>query len=251
MPRHRVHFPGSTGESLTAILEMPNGKPSAFALFAHCFTCSKDLKGAVYLSRELAGRGVATLRFDFTGLGESEGDFAETNFSSNVGDLVAAAEYLRTEHEAPQLLVGHSLGGAAVLAAAAQIPESRAVATVGAPSSTEHLGDMLRETAPEIDQAGEAEVNLAGRSFRVRKQLLEDLAETRLQPRLDGLDRPLLIFHSPLDQVVGNDHARRIYEGAKHPKSFLSLAGADHLLTPPGSAEYVARVIAAWASRLV
>jgi len=244
-----IRFPGATGAALAARLELPAGESAAFALFAHCFTCSKDLKAVGTLSRALTARGIAVLRFDFTGLGESEGDFADTDFSSNIEDLLAAAEYLRRNYQAPRLLVGHSLGGAAVLAAAERIPESVAVATLGAPSDTEHLRDLLLDRAPEIEERGVADVRLAGRTFTLRKQLLDDLAAIEVIGRLGRLNRALLILHSPVDTVVGIDHARRLYEAAKHPKSFVSLDDADHLLTNPRDARYAGEVLAAWAGR--
>ncbi len=220
------------------------------ALFAHCFTCSKDLKAVVRITRALVGEGFAVLRFDFTGLGESEGDFADTDFSSNLDDLLAAADYLRREHRAPDLLIGHSLGGAAVLSVAAEIPEVAAVATLGAPSDTGHLREQILERAPELESEGEAEVRLAGRPFRVRQRLLEDLGSQRLLARVATMGRPLLILHSPQDRVVGIDHARKIYDAAHHPKSFVSLDGADHLLLErEEDGRFVGRLLAAWASR--
>jgi putative redox protein len=230
-------------------LERPPGETRAYALFAHCFTCSKDLKAVGWLSRALVDRGFAVLRFDFTGLGESEGDFADTNFSSNLDDLRAAVDFLRQEYQAPALLIGHSLGGAAVLAMAGEVAEVRAVATVGAPSNTDHLRDTLLDAAPELESADEAKVTLAGRSFRIKRQLLEDLAEDPVRQRVREMGKALLILHSPVDEVVGIDHARRIYEAARHPKSFVSLDDADHLLTRERDARYAAEVLAVWASR--
>jgi putative redox protein len=253
MGTRRVEFEGAFGDRLAARLELPEGQHRACALFAHCFTCSKDLKAVVRVSRALAERGFAVLRFDFTGLGESEGDFADTNFSSNLEDLEAAAEFARREFGGPELLIGHSLGGAAVLAAAARLEGVRAVATIGAPSDTEHVRQTLLSQAPELDSSSdEAEVLLAGRSFTVRRQLLEDLGEHRLAPAIGKLGKPLLILHSPSDEVVGIDHARRIYEAARHPKSFVSLDGADHLLLrDERDSHFVADLLAAWASRYV
>jgi putative redox protein len=231
-------------------LDQPAEAPRAYALFAHCFTCSKDLKAAVWLSRTLAEAGYAVLRFDFTGLGESEGDFADSNFSSNLDDLVAAADFLRRDYQAPRLLIGHSLGGAAVLAAAERVPEALAVATLGAPSDTQHLSEnVLAAAAPELAEKGEAQVRLAGRPFTIRRQLLEDLEEDHVQRRLGSLGKALLILHSPVDEIVDVDHARRIYQAARHPKSFVSLDDADHLLTRERDARYAARVLVAWASR--
>ena len=248
----RLHFEGAFGDRLAARVELPVGRPTACALFAHCFTCGKDLKAVVRISRALAERGVAVFRFDFTGLGESEGDFAETNFSSNLEDLVAAAELMRGEWGGAQILIGHSLGGAAVLAAARRIPEVKAVATIAAPSDTEHLRETLVDIAPEIESEGEAEVNLGGRPVRVKNQLLVDLEEQSMMASIHNLGLPLLIFHSPTDEVVGIDHARRIYKAARHPKSFVALDGADHLLlTREEDSRFVADVLAAWAGRHV
>ncbi|HVS03047.1 MAG TPA: bifunctional alpha/beta hydrolase/OsmC family protein [Thermoanaerobaculia bacterium] len=252
MPSQRIHFPGADGQRLAARVETPHQTPRTWALLAHCFTCSKDLKALTRVSRALADEGIGVLRFDFTGLGESEGEFAATNFSSNLDDLVAAADFMRRELLAPEILVGHSLGGAAVLAAAHRIPESRAVATLGAPSEPSHLLVHFEPSREAIEQQGEAEVELAGRRFRVRRQLLADLEEHRLAGRIRELGRPLLIFHSPVDQVVGVEHARRIFEAARHPKSFVSLDGADHLLLDdPADALFVGQVLAAWAARYV
>ncbi len=248
----RLHFEGAFGDRLAARVEMPVGKPTACALFAHCFTCGKDLKAVVRISRALAERGVAVFRFDFTGIGESAGDFAETNFSSNLEDLVAASELMRGEWGGAQILIGHSLGGAAVLAAARRIPEVKAVATLAAPSDTEHLRDTLVSIAPELESADEVEVDLGGRAVRVRRQLLTDLEEQSMMASIHNLGLPLLVFHSPVDEVVGIDHARRIYKAARHPKSFVSLDGADHLLLArKEDSRFVADVLAAWASRYV
>jgi uncharacterized OsmC-like protein/alpha/beta superfamily hydrolase len=250
MKSEPLRFPGAHGQDLAARLESPVTTPTAYALFAHCFTCSKDLKAAVWISRALVARGIAVLRFDFTGIGESEGDFSGTDFSSNLEDLVAAADFLRGRYEAPRLLVGHSLGGCAVLAAAERISEARAVATIGAPSDTEHLRDTLVRIAPELEERGEAEVHLGGaRPFRIRKELLDDLEEEHLRGVLERLHKALLIFHSPVDNVVGIDHARRLFEMAKHPKSFVSLDTANHLLTDEADARYVGDVLAAWSGR--
>jgi uncharacterized OsmC-like protein/alpha/beta superfamily hydrolase len=250
MKREHLRFPGARGGTLAARLESPVTEPTAYALFAHCFTCSKDLKAAGWISRALVDRGIAVLRFDFTGIGESEGDFAETDFSSNLDDLVAAADFLRGQYQAPGLLLGHSLGGTAVLAAAERIPEARAVATIAAPSDTEHMRDILIHLSPELEARGEAEIALGGaQRFRVRKELLADLAEDHLQGVLHRLHRPLLLFHSPVDNTVGIEHAHRLFEAAKHPKSYISLGMADHLLTRERDARYVGEVLAAWAGR--
>ena len=245
----KVTFAGSRGDRLAARLDLPDDQPRAFALFAHCFTCSKDVLAASRVSRALAARGIAVLRFDFTGLGSSEGDFANTNFSSNVQDLVLAADFLRDEYAAPRLVIGHSLGGAAVLVAAHEMPETLAVATIAAPSEPGHVRRLLGDDADAIEKRGEADVELAGRRFRIRKQLLEDLAAQSLLDRLPKLRKALLVFHAPYDEIVGIEHARRIFEAALHPKSFVSLDDADHLLTRKDDGEYVATVLSAWASR--
>ena len=250
LPRERLKFPGSQNVQLAGWLETPDAAPVAYAVFAHCFTCSKDIKAAGRISRALAERGIAVLRFDFTGIGESEGDFAETDFSSNLDDLVAAADFLRQEREAPRLLVGHSLGGAAVLAAAPRIPEIAAVATIAAPSDTEHLRNTLVRLSPELEARGEAEIDLGGgRPFRIRRQLLDDLSEDHLQRSLADLHKPLLLFHSPLDRTVGIENAERLFLAAKHPKSFVSLDKADHLLSDERDARHAGDVLAAWALR--
>ncbi|MEO6195820.1 MAG: alpha/beta fold hydrolase [Thermoanaerobaculia bacterium] len=249
MNSEHLRFPGARGQSLAARLDSPAGPPVAYALFAHCFTCSKDLKAAGWISSALNRRGIAVLRFDFTGIGESEGDFAGTDFSSNVEDLVAAADFLRREREAPLLLIGHSLGGCAVLAAAERIPEARAISTIAAPSDTEHLKKALAHLAPELEARGEVEVHLGGRPFRVRRELLDDLAEDHLRGVLERLHRALLIFHSPVDNIVGLDHARRLFEMARHPKSFVSLDTANHLLSDERDARYVGDMLAVWAER--
>ena len=244
----RVNFPGSNGGSLAARLDLPS-KPRAFALFAHCFTCGKDILAASRISAGLAARGIAVLRFDFTGIGSSEGEFANTNFSSNVGDLVAAANYLRRSHEAPYLLIGHSLGGAAVLAAAAQVPEAVGIVTIGAPSSAAHITRQFAANVGEIVQTGSAQVSLAGRTFTIAKQFLDDVAEQNFLDKLPDLRKALLVCHSPRDEIVGIENASAIFAAAKHPKSFLSLDTADHLVTKREDAAYLADVVTAWASR--
>lgn len=245
----KVNFTGSQGTPLVARLELPDEQPRAHALFAHCFTCSKDSVAAARVSRALAAQGIAVLRFDFTGLGESGGDFGNSGFTSNIADLVHAADYLREHHVAPSLLIGHSLGGAAVLAAAASIPEARAVATIAAPSDPQHVLGLLDEAATEINTRGEADVELAGRTFRIRKEFLDDLAAQRQDERIAKLGVALLVMHSPTDAVVGIENARRIFDTARHPKSFIALDGADHLLTGRRDAEFAAAVLAGWATR--
>ncbi|MEO0481736.1 MAG: bifunctional alpha/beta hydrolase/OsmC family protein [Planctomycetota bacterium] len=245
----KVEFQNAEGQTLAGRLELPPGPTRAVALFAHCFTCSKDVAAASRISRALAQKGYAVLRFDFTGLGGSDGDFANTNFSSNVEDLIAASSWLEQNHEAPALLVGHSLGGAAVLTAAPQLPSVQAVATIGAPSEPSHVEHLFCEARPEIELRGEAEVQLAGRNFRIKKQFLDDLSEQRLGQILPKLDKAVLILHSPQDETVSVDHARKLYVALRHPKSFISLDGADHLLTRRDDGLYVAELIASWAER--
>jgi len=249
MPSERFEFSNARGEKLSAALERPAGAPVAFALFAHCFTCGKDNLAAKRIAEGLTARGIAVLRFDFTGLGASEGDFANTTFSSNVADLVAAAGHLRETYQAPAILIGHSLGGAAVLAAAREIPEARAVATIGAPADPAHVIGLFREQVDAIQQKGELEVALAGRPFRIRREFLDDVAMHRLEDHLAQLRKALLVLHSPTDDTVGIENASAIFTAAKHPKSFVSLSGADHLLAKRRDAVYVAEVIAAWAER--
>lgn len=244
----KVEFEGSAGK-LAGRLELPAGKPRAYALFAHCFSCSKEALAATRISRGLTEEGIATLRFDFTGLGASEGDFANTSFSSNIEDLIAAAAFLRAEYRAPALLVGHSLGGAAVLAAAGKIREAKAVATIAAPFDPGHVKTHFKHRLKDIRKQGEAEINLDGRSFRVKKQFLDDLDDHNQKRALANLKRALLILHAPKDKVVGIENAARIFEAARHPKSFVSLMGADHLVSDREDARYAARVIASWAAR--
>ncbi|KYG21184.1 osmotically inducible protein C [Bradyrhizobium sp. AT1] len=251
MPTERFQFTGEGGHQLAAALELPDGEPAAYALFAHCFTCGKDTLAAKRISVALAARGIAVLRFDFTGLGSSEGDFANSTFSSNVADLVRAADHLRDTRKAPSLLIGHSLGGAAILAAAGKIPEAKAVVTVAAPSDSAHVTGLFREHLDNIRAQGEVEVSLAGRPFRIKREFLEDIAEHELMRDIAGLHKALLVMHSPVDDTVGIDNATKIFVAAKHPKSFVSLDHADHLLSKPADALYAADVIAAWASRYI
>jgi len=249
MRSERFNFPNATGEQLAATLDLPLGKPTAYALFAHCFTCGKDNLAAKRIAERLTFHGIAVLRFDFTGLDASEGEFANTHFSSNVDDLVAAADHLRKTHDAPAILIGHSLGGAAVLAGAHRIPEARAVVTIAAPYDPGHVAGLFKEQVETIRTQGEVEVELAGRPFHIRREFLDDVAERKLDACLATLRKALLVFHSPTDELVGIYNASHIFGAAKHPKSFVSLAGADHLLSSKGDAVYVANVIAAWADR--
>ncbi|MEC9373837.1 MAG: alpha/beta fold hydrolase [Planctomycetota bacterium] len=247
----KIEFEGSLGATLAARLDEPEGGASAYALFAHCFTCSKDIFAASRIARGLAERGMGVLRFDFTGLGHSEGEFENTTFDSNVGDLVAAAGWLRTHRRAPRLMIGHSLGGAAALAAAGEVEECRAVATIGAPADPEHVTHLLGSKAAEIEREGRAEVSIGGRPFTIGRAFIEDLRRRDPAAAIGSLRRALMVFHSPIDSIVGIDNAARIFGWAKHPKSFVSLDNADHLLSRAADAEYVAEVLAAWAGRYV
>ena len=246
-----VTFPGAFGTSLAARLDAPAGPPLAYAIFAHCFTCSKESKAAAAISAALAEKEFAVLRFDFTGLGGSEGDFANTNFSSNVDDLVAAADFLRREHRAPTLLVGHSLGGTAVLAAASRIPEAAAVATIGSPFDPDHVLGLIKDSVEKIDAEGDARVGIAGRDFRIKKQFLDDIRAQKIGAAVERLGKALMVMHSPRDTIVNIDNAARIFIAAKHPKSYVSLDPADHLLLRREDALYAGEVLAVWASRYV
>jgi pimeloyl-ACP methyl ester carboxylesterase len=250
--RLNLQIAGALGHPLAARLDRPAGPPRAYALFAHCFTCGKDLKAATWISRELVDQRIAVLRFDFTGLGASGGDFADTNLTSNIADLLAAADHLRTNFAAPQILVGHSLGGAAVLLAAPQIPECRAVATIAAPSQTTHLHALLAAQTPALAADEDAPVRVLNNTVRIKGQLLDDLQQHDVLAALARLDRPLLIFHSPVDEIVSIEEAGRIFRAARHPKSFIALDGADHLLVQrEADARFVARMLACWAGRYI
>ncbi len=249
MTRTKISFPNEQGHSLAGLLEAPVGSVRAWALFAHCFTCGKDIAAASRISRSLTREGIGVLRFDFTGLGNSDGDFANTNFSSNLDDLRAAARWLTTAHGGPQVLVGHSLGGAAVLSIAAEIETAVAVCTIGAPARAQHVEHLFSDARAEIDTAGCAMVRIGLREFPVRRQMLQDLARHASTEHIGRLRKALLVLHSPVDDVVPVEEAARIYAAARHPKSFVSLDQADHLLRKPADAEYVARLIAAWVER--
>ncbi|HYC45226.1 MAG TPA: bifunctional alpha/beta hydrolase/OsmC family protein [Burkholderiales bacterium] len=248
MPSINVRFPATHGHALAARLELPAGEPRAYAIFAHCFTCSKDSKGAVYIGQALAARGIGVLRFDFTGLGQSGGTFAESTFSSNVEDIVCAANFLRERYAAPEILIGHSLGGAAILAAAGRIAEARAVATLGAPFEPSHVEHLLKNRE-ELATKGEATVDIGGRPFQIRREFLDDLRRHDPAKNIAALGKALLVLHSPQDTVVTIDNASKIFLAAKHPKSFVSLDRIDHLVTKQDDAAYVGEVVAAWASR--
>jgi uncharacterized OsmC-like protein/fermentation-respiration switch protein FrsA (DUF1100 family) len=249
VPSEKFQFAGAEGHQLAAALDLPEAAPLAYALFAHCFTCGKDVLAARRIALALAARGIAVLRFDFTGLGSSEGDFANSTFSSNVADLVRAADHLRETRRAPAILIGHSLGGAAILAAASQIPDAKAVVTIAAPSDPAHVTGLFSDRIEDIRKNGESEVSLAGRPFRIKREFLDDIAEHGLMVHVTKLHKALLVMHAPSDDTVGIDNATRIFVAAKHPKSFVSLAGADHLLSNKNDSAYVADVIAAWVTR--
>jgi putative redox protein len=249
MPTERFQFTGEGGPQLAASLDLPDQEPIAYALLAHCFTCGKDVLAATRIAVALAAKGIAVLRFDFTGLGSSEGDFANSTFSSNVADLVRAADHLRETRQAPAILIGHSLGGAAILAAAGKIPEARAVVSIAAPSDPAHVTGLFRDRIEDIRKHGKVEVSLAGRPFDISREFLDDIAEQNLMTQVTNLHKALLIMHAPNDDTVGIENATRIFVAAKHPKSFVSLAGADHLLSQRRDSAYVADVIAAWVTR--
>ena len=249
MATERISFIGHGGEDLAARLDLPDGPHLGTALFAHCFTCSKDIPAARRIAGRLAAMGLAVLRFDFTGLGHSGGEFANTSFSSNVEDLVAASAYLTGRGMAPELLIGHSLGGAAVLKAAGQLDSVKAVVTIGAPFDPEHVTENFGDALDRINADGQAEVSLGGRPFCIGKQFIDDVGAANLAPAIAGLKRALLVMHAPLDTIVGVENATQIFIAAKHPKSFVTLDNADHLISRAADAEYAAEVIAAWASR--
>lgn len=251
MARTKIEFTNANGETLAGLLETPSDTmPIArYALFAHCFTCGKDIAAASRISRALASRGIAVLRFDFTGLGNSDGDFANSNFSSNVQDLIAAATKLEQDFQAPQLLIGHSLGGAAVLSAAHQLPSIKAIATIGAPATADHVQHLFKDAKAALTEQDEAKVTIGLREFTIKKQMLDDLNKYASTDSIAQLKRALLVFHSPIDNIVPIDQAAKIYQAAKHPKSFISLDQADHMLSNRDDAEYVGATLAAWASR--
>jgi len=248
----KLSFSNRQGVELAARMDLPaEGKPAAYVIFAHCFTCSKDLKAPANISRALTRAGLAVLRFDFTGLGESEGEFSDSNFTTQVSDLLDAAGFLTDTYEAPQILVGHSLGGAAVLQAASEIPSVRAVAVIGAPRDAAHVLTHLTDARDEIEARGEARVQLGGRPFRIKKQFIDDLESHQMHRTIAGLNRALMILHSPFDAVVGINNAADIFMAAKHPKSFVSLDKADHLLSDAADSQYAGTIIAVWAERYI
>lgn len=247
----KVTFEGSFGDDLAGRLDLPAGPVRAYALFAHCFTCSKDIVAAKRIAAGLSAEGIAVLRFDFTGLGSSEGEFENTNFSSNIQDLIKAADFMRAAYEAPAIMIGHSLGGAAAVAASLHIPEVKAVVTIGAPADAYHVTHNFGSDLGRIEEEGEVRLSLAGRPFTIKKQFIDDLGRTSVKESAPTMKKALMVMHSPVDEVVGIDNAGEIFAAAKHPKSFISLDRADHLLSRPEDASYAATVIAAWASRFV
>ncbi|NNE38295.1 MAG: OsmC family protein [Gammaproteobacteria bacterium] len=249
MPTEQISFQNSSGDTLSASLEIPSADAKFFALFAHCFTCSKNIFAARQISKRLVENGIGVLRFDFTGLGDSGGDFSDTNFSSNLDDLMSAARFLETNYTTPKLLIGHSLGGAAVLAAAQQMKEAKAIVTIGAPATAEHVQHLFSDIATELDDVMDTLVDIGGRKFKIKKQLLQDLSKYNTTSHLEKLGKALLIFHSPVDNIVAIDEAAKIYQSARHPKSFISLENADHLLSKKQDANYVADVMSSWISR--
>lgn len=252
MKSQKIKFTNNDGLTLSARLELPiDTKPHAYAIFAHCFTCSKNLKAVGNISRALTQNGIAVLRFDFTGLGQSEGEFSDTNFSSNVSDLISAYEYLKNNHEAPDILIGHSLGGAAVLAASLKLEEVKAVVTIGAPFQPGHVKHLIQDEYDKIEEEGEATVSIGGRPFKIKKQFIEDIEEADFENEIANLNKPLLILHSPQDMIVPIDNAAKIYKAAKHPKSFVTLDKSDHLLSNQEDSLYAGELISSWSKKYI
>lgn len=250
MPSQKISFTNQVGYQLSARIDWPLSKgPYPFAVFAHVFTGNKSHRAARHISRALTLNGIAVLRFDFTGLGESEGDFADTNFTSNVEDLLSAADFLKETYAAPSIIIGHSLGGAAALFAGAKIESIKAIVTIGAPSYPEHVTHLLQESMEDIEQKGCARVSIGGRGFVIKKQFLDDLRDQNHIAIIKGLQKALLVMHSPQDRIVEIDNAAHIYKLAKHPKSFITLDGADHMLTSKEDAFYAGQVISSWVRR--
>lgn len=252
MRREKVTFLNSKGLELSGSLEIPeDAAPKAYAIFSHCFTCNKNLINVKFISETLSARGIATLRFDFSGLGDSEGDFAKTDFTSNIDDLLHAAKFLEDNYEAPKLLVGHSLGGAASIVAAEKIESVRAITTIGTPSTLDHIRRVFTSKLDDIMSQGSALVDVAGREVEIGKVFVEDLSRYNIKRTLNNLEKPLLVLHSPDDDMVGIDHATAIFMAARHPKSFISLDQVDHLIKNIKDARYVGELINAWVSRYI
>lgn len=252
MKSEKIKFNNEEGFELAARLELPEvDPPKGYALFAHCFTCNKNLTAVRNIGRALTDNGIAVLRFDFTGLGESEGDFENTNFSSNVEDLIAAAEFLKSNYEAPGILIGHSLGGAAVIFAANRMDYIKAVVTIGSPSNPKHVSHLLKNGMEQLQQSGEAMVSIGGREFKIKKQFLDDIQEKNMTETVKTMRKPLLVMHSPQDTTVGIENAEQIYKAGWHPKSFISLDGADHLLSNKEDSSYAGQIIATWSNRYI
>ena len=251
MKSQKVKFKNKNGLELAAKIEFPNSEIKGYALFAHCFTCNKNLTAVRNIGRALNKCGIAVLRFDFTGLGESEGDFEHTNFSSNVDDLISAADFLKENYSSPDILIGHSLGGAAVIFAGNKINSVKAIATVGAPSSPKHVSHLFKSGIDEIHSKGEAILSIGGRDFKIQKHFLDDINEKNMEETVKSLKLPIIVLHSPQDTTVGIENAAQIYKSAWHPKSFISLDGADHLLTQKEDSIYVGKMIANWAERYI
>ncbi len=251
MKSQKVKFKNKNGLELAAKIEFPNSEIKGYALFAHCFTCNKNLTAVRNIGRALNKCGIAVLRFDFTGLGESEGDFEHTNFSSNVDDLISAADFLKENYSSPDILIGHSLGGAAVIFAGNKINSVKAIATVGAPSSPKHVSHLFKSGIDEIHLKGEAILSIGGREFKIQKHFLDDINEKNMEETVKSLKLPIIVLHSPQDTTVGIENAAQIYKSAWHPKSFISLDGADHLLTQKEDSIYVGKMIANWAERYI
>jgi len=251
MKSEKIKFTNSTGHELAARLELPDGEIKGCAIFAHCFTCNKNLTAVRNIGKALTSHGIGVLRFDFTGLGESEGDFENTNFSSNVDDLISAANFLEENYSAPDVLIGHSLGGAAVIFAANKIESVKAVATIGAPSNPKHVSNLFKSGIEEIHEKGEATLIIGGRDFKIQKQFLDDINEKNMDETVKNLNKALLVLHSPQDTTVGIENAAQIYKAAWHPKSFISLDGADHLLSNKEDSNYVGKMIAIWSERYI
>ena len=245
----KITFKGDAGQELAARIDLPNSDIKSYALFAHCFTCTKDIFAAARIAKTLTQNDIAVIRFDFTGLGASEGDFANTNFSSNVEDIVAAANFMREKFKAPSILIGHSLGGSAILAAAEKIPEARSVVTLGSPADVAHVAHNFKGDREKIMRDGEADICLVGRPFKIKKQFIEDIEGVKLQRHVNSLKKALLVMHAPLDETVGIENAEQIFSWAKHPKSYVSLDHSDHLISRKEDAEYAGNVIATWASK--